>query len=231
MSDNQLFDRIKKDPNYTNRNSWMWFRGKVQTLLGGGKISSMQMLSMSQDQLTAQILPGKMYAFVYDPKYKETLPYYDNFPLVLPFHMDAKHVWALNLHYLPYQHRLILLNKLMQFAVHYKEGTTLRPNPNRKTNQEGSVIRPKPARTATPTVGPENVAQLKFSWNLISNYAKFPEVQSAVKCYLKGRVKSRFILIPPDDWAIAAMMPMANFKKQSEANVWKATMDIIKGRE
>ncbi len=56
---------------------------------------------------------GKMYMLVYDPKTKDTLPYYDTFPLVIPitFHPDG--FTGINLHYLPPKLRAVLLDALM----------------------------------------------------------------------------------------------------------------------
>jgi hypothetical protein len=53
-----------------------------------------------------------MYFYSYDPKTKETLPYYDRFPLVIPIEPYNDGFLGLNLHYLPPQLRLVLLDKL-----------------------------------------------------------------------------------------------------------------------
>jgi hypothetical protein len=55
---------------------------------------------------------GKMYSFVYDPKWKETLPYYDTFPLVFPFDLQRDRMLGLNMHYLPPGARASLMNAL-----------------------------------------------------------------------------------------------------------------------
>lgn len=43
---------------------------------------------------------GRMYAFVYDAKYKKELPYWDRFPLILALRVDEQYVLGINLHYL-----------------------------------------------------------------------------------------------------------------------------------
>ena len=46
---------------------------------------------------------GRMYFYHYDPKYKDVLPVYDKFPLVIPMEMYSDGFLGLNLHYLdPY---------------------------------------------------------------------------------------------------------------------------------
>ena len=53
--------------------------------------------------------------YAYDPKTKEDLPYYDRFPLVFPFRKTADGFYGLNMHYLPYDLRIYLLDALLTF--------------------------------------------------------------------------------------------------------------------
>jgi hypothetical protein len=63
-----------------------------------------------------KVVPGYMYMFVYDPKHKKTLPYYDVFPLVFPFERTKNGFLGLNMHYLPYPLRIALMDRLMVYA-------------------------------------------------------------------------------------------------------------------
>lgn len=62
-----------------------------------------------------KVIPGHLYMFIYDPKHKETLPYYDTFPLVFPFKQVKGGFYGLNMHYLPYMLRAKLLDRLLEF--------------------------------------------------------------------------------------------------------------------
>lgn len=55
---------------------------------------------------------GNMFFFRYDAKLKDELPYWDKFPLVIPIDFYPDSFLGLNLHYLGYQERAILLDKL-----------------------------------------------------------------------------------------------------------------------
>ena len=57
---------------------------------------------------------GRMYTFLYDPKYKEKLPFYDTFPLAIIIDLYFDGFLALNLHYLPPILRIQLLNALLK---------------------------------------------------------------------------------------------------------------------
>lgn len=58
---------------------------------------------------------GRMYFFAYDPKHKDTLPYYDKFPLAIPIALYDDGFLGLNLHYLPPIARAKLLDQLMVY--------------------------------------------------------------------------------------------------------------------
>ncbi len=57
---------------------------------------------------------GGMFHYIYDPKWKEVLPYYDTFPLVIPFKLMYDGFLGLNLHYLPPIPRAKLLDILIE---------------------------------------------------------------------------------------------------------------------
>lgn len=59
---------------------------------------------------------GRMYFFQYDPKWKDELPYYDIFPLVIPISEYDDGFLGLNLHYLPPLARARLLDNLMDLT-------------------------------------------------------------------------------------------------------------------
>jgi hypothetical protein len=57
---------------------------------------------------------GGLFCFKYNPKYKDVLPYWDKFPLVIPFGVESDSFIGLNLHYLPSTERIKLLTFLLQ---------------------------------------------------------------------------------------------------------------------
>ena len=64
------------------------------------------------------MLPGRLYLINYsNPITKDKLPYYDMFPLILPFNIESSLVTAINFHYLHPTSRIILLEKLSRFKI------------------------------------------------------------------------------------------------------------------
>jgi len=67
---------------------------------------------------------GYMYAFRYDPKTKNDLPYYDTFPLIFPVRMDSDGFLGINFHYLPPVLRAKLMNALYSTLTNKKYDDT-----------------------------------------------------------------------------------------------------------
>ncbi len=89
-----------------------WFRKKTQELR---RINRQELLNQDDVKLVNRQNPliGSMNMFFYDPKHKETLPYYDRFPLVIIVGPAPKGFYGLNLHYLPPVLRAKLLDELL----------------------------------------------------------------------------------------------------------------------
>jgi len=86
-----------------------WFRAKIRQSFTG-KIQYKDNFSVVPP---SQAGLGRMYFFIYDPKLKETLPYYDAFPLVVIISKYSDGFLGLNLHYLPPKMRAAFLDQLM----------------------------------------------------------------------------------------------------------------------
>lgn len=63
---------------------------------------------------------GKMFFWFYDPKHKQTLPYYDSFPLGIIVGPAKGGFYALNLHYLPPLLRAQFLDELLNYTNNNK---------------------------------------------------------------------------------------------------------------
>ena len=102
-----------------------WYREKAGAVRS---INTVSLLNKHPEQQRSAILPGFMYMFGYDAKHKDTLPYYDRFPLIFPFQVTADHFMGINLHYLPLQYRARLMDALYSITTNKKfdEKTRLR---------------------------------------------------------------------------------------------------------
>jgi hypothetical protein len=109
-----VFERNKYDLHSAARKSRSWFDQQI-SLLDRQALTPQKVLNSNPEQVVSQIIPGNLYMYFYDPKTKAELPYYDRFPLVFPFTATTDGFYGLNMHYLPYQLRVVLLDRLMVF--------------------------------------------------------------------------------------------------------------------
>jgi hypothetical protein len=123
-----LLERIKQSLlqqgiSVRTEESRAWLLSKVKNLN-----VSKQNLMGENSRLKDNTIVGKMYFYFYDPKTKENLPFYDKFPLVIPIEEHRDGFIGLNLHYLNPKRRIVLLDKLSEFANNskYDETTKLR---------------------------------------------------------------------------------------------------------
>lgn len=120
-----IFDKMLQDAkrkgiaNNGSRDSIRWFRQKAMNM-NKNSVGANRFLSDS-NRTKNIVLPGQMYMFLYDPKTKDTLPFYDRFPLIFPYKMVPGGFYGINLHYLPPMYRAKLMDAL--FTDHVSETT------------------------------------------------------------------------------------------------------------
>lgn len=101
--------RVSNKNNQMPKRPLTWFIEQRNILLQQN--TSTTKLIASQ-KTTYNIVPGFLYLFGYDAKFKDTLPYWDSFPLILPYRKYKDGFLALNLHYAPIDFRVGLLENL-----------------------------------------------------------------------------------------------------------------------
>ncbi len=106
-----------------------WYRDTAQ---GYKKIDERALMRGDKERLTTTPLVGSMYMYYYDPKHKQTLPYYDRFPLVFPYKKVPGGFMGINMHYLPLIYRAKLMDALYDVTnnKNFDESTKLRMNYN-----------------------------------------------------------------------------------------------------
>jgi len=102
-------EAFRKGLTLRSRESREWFRKRVANLRPNRK----ELMREEPVQLKDRSLVGRMYMFYYDPKTKDTLPYYDSFPLVIVVGPAEGGFYGLNLHYLPPTLRAKFLDSLL----------------------------------------------------------------------------------------------------------------------
>ena len=107
-----------------------WFFKKVRTSILGRLFSRQpgrkKLLSASE---RARAVPtvGRMYCYSYNPKYKNELPYYDEFPLIFCIGTYGGGFLGINLHYVSPTYRMVIMDSLSKITNNksYNETTKL----------------------------------------------------------------------------------------------------------
>ena len=97
-----------------------WFMNKAKNMRSINREALIREEPLQQrnalKNLSRNGLVGTMQMFFYDPKHKDTLPYYDLFPLIVVVGPAEGGFYGLNLHYLPPILRAKMLDALMETA-------------------------------------------------------------------------------------------------------------------
>lgn len=147
-----------------------------------------------------QVEPGHLYFFIYDPIGSRTLPYYDQFPLVLVLDANPTSLLGLNFHYLNYYYRAMFFDAL------YPLRETHTPILNK---DEGLRIR------------------LQVSYDILQMTTRFKMFRPCLKRYLFSQVQSPLLQVGMQDWDIALFMPVESFMKETKQTVWSESEQMF----
>lgn len=175
-------EKIRNDGAAVNNKSEKWFK---ETLAKGVRGHSV-----------VRPEAGKLYAFIYDAKHKDKLPFWDKYPLIIFLGTSKSKVagttlfHGLNLHYVPPKARQEFLEELLK----------------------------RHSTTTTIT----NSTKLKVDWSKVRG---MNGSELMIKAYLPSHVKGRFVEIKPADWSNVVLLPLQQFVSQGKrfaaSKVWK----------
>ena len=185
MAQSKFIQAVKDEAKGRPR-STQWYRDKIKEF---GTPTSLDLIR--DGKRDSKPFYGKLNMFVYDPKFKKKLPYYDTFPLVLPLETYPDGFLGINFHYLPIPLRVKLLDKLTDYSSNDKFDETTRLN-----------------------VKYENVKRIKL-------------IQPTLHKYLYSYTNSAFRRIDADEFVIATMLPVQQFKKASSREVWSDSRRML----
>ena len=114
-----------------------WYRDKIR------EFGTPKTLDLIRDgKQAARPFFGRLNMFIYDPKLKKKLPYYDTFPLVLPLENYSDWFLGINFHYLPIPLRVRLLVRVVDFSNNTKFDESTRLNVSYNNLKSIRLIKP-----------------------------------------------------------------------------------------
>lgn len=155
--------------------------------------------TLKNEEFTKQLVssggaqPGFLYFYLYDPKWKDELPYYDRFPFVLVLKKGPDRFLGLNFHYLDYRDRAMLFDALYPL----REG-----------------------RPSRPTVRDIRM-RIKVTYAILKMSSKYKRFKPCIKEYLINHVRTPLMKVGAKEWDIALFLPVESFAKKTKQYVWK----------
>jgi len=143
---------------------------------------------------------GSMVGFFYEAKMKGVLPYWDYFPIDFILGFDREYMTGINLHYLRYDYRVMLMDALYNLG-RIDEGTS---------------------RERLDIDYRKLVSSISSSTKYKACIKKYIIRPQGGRSY----IKSRMVIIPPESWSIVSFLPVQQFVKDGlqrvdENQVWK----------
>jgi len=190
---------------YTHQ-STKWYERNVLNLTGPGHLSLITAQKQTQGTSIVssrqKLYTGRMYLFRYVPVNRATLPYYDQFPLVMVLSVDKKKgtFLGLNMHYLPVRSRALLMYDMIQ-RLHLK-------------------FQSNPARTKLKNF---DYANLHQHTRLIRKLST-----PCIHQYRFDHIRSHLLKINFDHWEKCLFLPFDKFAKKSKASVWVESKRIAR---
>jgi hypothetical protein len=178
MKFSDLLESLKTDTQHgdaTNK-SWNWYLSKAKenrAAASQATVNSLQAINDNKvDKFKGKIFPksiagnqtmiGRMILFQYDPKLKDKLPYWDQFPLGFVIEVFNNGYLMLNMHYLPLPQRAKLMDDLMRLAINNKDIDKVRLQATYK------YLKTMSFRNWKPTIHRYLYSNVKSKWSMIS---------------------------------------------------------------
>jgi hypothetical protein len=144
--------------------------------------------------------PGEMYLFQYRPKEYLTpkQPYHDRFPLIMLLNQHSGGWFeGINFHYLPYEFRAQLLDRMYRF------------------------------RNSDDVMNTNYRLQTLTWHKLIRRFGGKELHTPCIKRYINNNVRGRFIKIHPAEWDLAIMLPIERFRGASRNKIWMKSRELF----
>ena len=164
-----------------------WYQQQMRAV----RINAREFYRTSGLRKTRRILTGRFYTYYYEPKYADTLPYYDIFPVVLILAHDSNSFMGLNFHYIPPRYRVLLLKELYDYAT--------------KDDEDADDM----------------TTYIRITYEILRSAKKFRWAKPCLKRYRIDHVIGPALEVTPDHWDSVAMLPLARFKKKNIQQVYQ----------
>ena len=74
----------------------------------------------------------------------------------------------------------------------------------------------------------DEIKRVRITYEILSNTKRFREFRPCLKRYLYSNIKSRILAVQPNEWDVATMLPVQQFKKAQAKTVWQESLQEMR---
>lgn len=72
------------------------------------------------------------------------------------------------------------------------------------------------------------IKRIRISYDILNSTKRYREFRPCLKRYLTNHIKSKILLVQPNEWDIALFLPIQQFKKARAKTVWNESVQQIR---
>jgi hypothetical protein len=76
--------------------------------------------------------------------------------------------------------------------------------------------------------GNKDIERMRVTYDILNASRRYKEFKPCLKKYLYGHVQSKMLMVLPNEWDIAAFLPIQQFRKATANQVWQESLEEIK---
>lgn len=73
-----------------------------------------------------------------------------------------------------------------------------------------------------------DIQRMHLSYDILNASKRYVEFKPCLKKYLMNHVQSKILAVQPNEWEIAAFLPIQQFRKSSTSHVWQESLQQIR---
>lgn len=74
----------------------------------------------------------------------------------------------------------------------------------------------------------DEIKRLRVTYEILDTTRRFREFRPCVKKYLNSHVRSKILAVNPNEWDVACMLPVQQFRKAPVTEVWSDSLNQIR---
>lgn len=74
----------------------------------------------------------------------------------------------------------------------------------------------------------DEIRKVRVTYEILTASKRFKEFRPCLKKYLTNQIQSKIIAVQPNEWDVAAFLPVQQFKKKNVEAVWQESVEQIR---